>query len=286
MGALDITLHSTGGVVPAAKEFDGVHEGLLDIGNSCTTYWVDKFGPVANLFTYTIGGLSPAESMLWHMVEGTDLLRQLTAEYNVEYMDGCTLAPEMFLAMKVPLNSLADLKGKKIRTTGDDGVCLSRMGATVVFLSGAELMEAALRGIIDGFQWGSPCSDYSIATYDVIKYNYLSPARQPTEWMAVMFNKKTWAELPDGLKVMITEMTKGMAWNQYKEITQMDIVAIEKFKEKGVTMAPIPQDIELELARQAEILYAENSAKDPFYKQVYDSIRKFREAYREGWPRL
>jgi len=287
-GALDITVFPAGAVVPALQEFDGVDKDLIDIGTTCTMYWVDKFGPVANLFTYQIGGLSPAESFIWHMQEGNKFLQDMSDQgaYNVQFIGGIITTPEMFLAMATPLKSLADLKGLKIRTAGDDGVCFSKMGVSVVMLPSAEVVDNLLKGIIDGCQISSPAMDYSYHTYEAVKYNYLGPVRQPCEWLPVMVSKKTWATLPDSLKVMITEMTKGAAWNYYSHMSQADLVAVEAFRAKGVSMEMIPKDIEDELVRQADILYADNSAKDPAYKKVYDSIKTFQKTYRDTWPRM
>lgn len=263
-------------------------KGLIDIGTTCTMYWVDKFGTVANLFTYQIAGLSPAEMFIWHMVEGTKFLQEIIdkGNYNVQCIGGIITVPEMFLAMGKPLKSLADLKGRKIRTAGDDGVCFTRMGVSVVFLPSAEIIDNMLKGIIDGFQMSSPAMDYSYHTYEAVKYNYLSPVRQPCEWLPILINKKTWAGLPDSLKVLLTEMGKGAAWNYYARMSQKDLVAVKAFRDKGVSVEPIPKDIETELVRQAEILYAEYCAKDAAYKKVYDSIKNFQKTYRDTWPRM
>lgn len=287
-GTMEITVHPAGAVIPGTQEFDGVDKGLIDIGTTCTMYWVDKFGTVANLFTYQIAGLSPAEMFIWHMVEGSAFLQEIidAGGYNVQFIGGIITTPEMFLAMAEPLKSLADLKGKKIRTAGDDGVCFSKMGVSVVFLPSAEIIDNMLKGIIDGCQISSPAMDYSYHSYEAVNHNYLSPVRQPCEWLPIMVNKKTWAALPDGLKVMLTEMGKAAAWNYYAHMSQADLVAVEAFREKGVTVEPIPKDIEDELVKQADILYAEYSAKDPAYKKVYDSIKTFQKTYRDTWPRM
>lgn len=287
-GALEITVYPAGAVVPALQEFDGVDKGLIDIGTTCTMYWVDRFGTVANLFTYQIGGLSPAEMYIWHTVEGSKMLQEIIdkGNYNVQCIGGIITTPEMFLAMAKPLKSLADLKGKKIRTAGDDGVCFTKMGVSVVMLPSAEIIDNMLKGIIDGCQISSPAMDYSYHSYEAVKYNYLSPIRQPCEWLPILVNKKTWAGLPDSLKVLLTEMGKGAAWNYYSRMSQKDLVAVTAFREKGVSVEPIPKDIEDELVRQAGILYADYCAKDPAYKKVYDSIKNFQKTYRDTWPRM
>lgn len=287
-GALDITVFPSGAVIPGTQEFDGVDKGLIDIGTTCTMYWVDKFGPAANLFTYQIGGLSPSEMVMWHTIEGDKFLQDMIDKggYNVQFIGGIVTVPEMFLFMKSPLKSLADLRGKKIRTAGDDGVCFSKMGVSVVFMNSADVVDALLKGIIDGGQLSSPAMDYSLLTYEAIKYNYLGPVRQPCEWLPIMVNKKVWASLPDSLKVLLTEMGKGASWNYYIHMTQADLVALKAFVDKGVSTVTIPKDIEDELVKQAGILYADNCAKDPAYKKLYDSIFNFQKTYRATWPRM
>jgi len=121
--------------------------------------------------------------VMWHTIEGDKFLQDMIDKggYNVQFIGGIVTVPEMFLFMKSPLKSLADLRGKKIRTAGDDGVCFSKMGVSVVFMNSADVVDALLKGIIDGGQLSSPAMDYSLLTYEAIKYNYLGPVRQPCE---------------------------------------------------------------------------------------------------------
>jgi TRAP-type mannitol/chloroaromatic compound transport system substrate-binding protein len=69
-------------------------------------------------------------------------------------------------------------------------------------------------------------------------------------------------------------------------MTQADLVAIKAFGEKGVSMEPVPKDIENELVKQATTLYADYCAKDPAYKKVYDSFMNFMNTYRANWVRM
>jgi len=285
MGALDITLFAGGAVVPGTKEFDGIDQGLIEIASTCTMYWLDRW-VASGLFTYTVGGLSSAESMLWHMQEGIPLLNEMAKDSNALFIGGIVTTPEVFLSMKVPLKTVADVKGKKIRAAGDGGILLSKMGASVVMMPGGEVYEALQRGVIDGTELSSPGYDYSQATYEVIKYQYLSPVRQPCEWLPIIVNKKFWAGLPDGLKMLITEMGKGSSWNYYNKMAQADLIAVLKVKEKGVAVESIPKDIESEMSRLADAYYSEQAGKDAFFKKVFTSMSTFQKTYRDTWSRM
>lgn len=286
-GRLVLKPQPAGGIVPATKEFDGVHGGSLDYALTAVTYWMDKF-PAAGLFTFTIGGLSPVEQMLWHLQGGgNDLLQRMIKDYNVITVPGFIGSPEIFLSTTKPLKTLADVKGLKIRTAGDDGVCFTKMGASVVSMPPGEVYEGMKRGVIDAFQLSTPAVDYSMAMHEVVKNIYLSPVRQPSEYHAYLFNKDVWNnKLPADLKVLIQDAILAEAWQYYALITKLDRVAVEKYRAYGVTVAPIPKEIEDEMVKQAEALYAERSAKDAFYAEVLKSMRDFQKAVKEFFPRL
>jgi TRAP-type mannitol/chloroaromatic compound transport system substrate-binding protein len=179
-GRLDIDHHAGGEVAPIMQELDGIDTGLIDLASSCTMYWMDRFGPATNLFTYQIGGLSPTEQYMWMQVEGLDLLNEMVEDYNVEVIGGWITVPEIFINTNRELNGPEDIQGLKLRTAGDDGTIFNEMGASVVTLGTTETYEAAQRGVIDGFQLSSPGFDYSIASYEVIDYVYLGAVRQPS----------------------------------------------------------------------------------------------------------
>lgn len=285
-GRLVLKMHPGGGIVPAAKEFDGVDSRALDYGLSAFVYWMDKF-PTAGMFTFTIGGLSPIEMYLWFATgEGNELAQRMVEGYNVVILPGQIGAPEIFLSSSKPVDSLADIKGLKIRTAGDDGVCFSEMGASVVFTPSGEIYENMQRGVIDAFQCSSPAVDWSMSLQEVADYIYLSPVRQPCEHNAYQINADAWAELPDDLKVLVKDMFMAEAWRYYGFITREDTVAVQQYKDYGCVVEPMAKDVEDEMVRQANILYEERAAEDPFYAEVLESWREYQKAIRAAYPRL
>jgi len=288
-GRLKVTpTHGAGEVVPGLKELDGIHEGVLDMASTCTMYWMDRFGPACNLFTYQIGGLSPTEQWMWSQLEGAALLTEMCADYNVKFIEESAYLcpPECFLGTKPQLKTPADLKGLKLRTAGDAGVVFTEMGASVCLLSPAEVYESIMRGVLDGYQLSSPGYDYSQAMYEVVDYLYLGPSRQPCEWFPIMVNPDSWAELPDDMKRILIAETHRWGYDHYGMRMQEDLVAVPAFREKGVSVEMIPKAIEDEVNDRAKVIYADRSAKDPFFKKVYESIEAFKIAYRDAWQRL
>jgi len=278
--------HAGGEIVPSMVELDGVHEGLLDFATTCTMYWMDRFGPACNLFTYQIAGLSPTEQFFWMQFEGLDLLREMTSDYNVVWGPGFQTVPEAFLGSKEAITGPADIKGLKIRTAGDDGKIFTEMGASVVTLSTEETYDSLMRGVLDAYQLSSPGYDYSIAMYEVVDHLYVGSARQPQEWQPQMWNADTWNEFPDDLKKICYEMGAAAGMNYYRFMVGEDLRTVPLWEEKGVPLEFIPQSVSDEVVRRAGILYAERAAADPFFDKVYKSIENFKTKVRSTWQRM
>ncbi len=286
-GRLEIILNAHGSVVPGAKEFDGVDSGALDYGNVAPSYLVDKW-PAANPLAYMVGGLTGMEYALWMWVGGgNEIVNKMIAGKNIKMLTNALVTPpEVFLQSKKELKSVADIKGLKIRTTGDDGEIFTTMGASVIFLPGGEVYQALQRGVIDATQLSTPAVDWTFALHEVCKYEYLSPVRQPTDPTWVFVHPKKWAELTDDLKKIVEEVHYSQGYRWYARLTQEDLIAIQKQKDYGVIVQPIPKDIEDEMIRLAKELYAKKSKEDALYAEVVKSQQAFMDKYRAAWPRL
>jgi TRAP-type mannitol/chloroaromatic compound transport system substrate-binding protein len=285
-GRLVMPPHAGGEIVPSMVELDGINEGVLDFATTCTMYWMDRFGPACNLFTYQISGLSPTEQFFWMQNEGIALLKEMTADYNVVWGPGFQTVPELFISSKKELKTPADIKGMKLRTAGDDGKIFTEMGASVVTLSTEETYESLMRGVLDGYQLSSPGYDYSVAMYEVVDYMYVGSVRQPQEWQPQMWNADTWNEFPDDIKKMITEMGAAAAMNYYRFMVNFDLEAIPLLRETGTNVEFIPKAIEEDFVARAEDLYAGYAAADPFFDKVYKSIWNFKDLVRTTWQRM
>ena len=114
----------------------------------------------------------------------------------------------------------------------------------------------------------------------------MSPARQPTDMYILYVNKEAWAELPDDLKIILTEVgwaegIKHFGLGSY-ELTQASPI----WEAAGANIAPIPKDVEDAVVQSALEFYAEQSASDPFFKKTMESLQAWRDAYNKVLPRL
>jgi len=227
------------------------------------------------------------EKLIWYTEGGgAELAEKMLEGYKVKLSLDILLPPEIFLWSNKPLRTVADLKGLKIRTAGDDGAMFSEMGASVVFIPGGEVYEAMKRGVIDAFQLSCPAVDWTLGAHEVAKYCYLSPVRQPAEFRCNLVNADDWTKLPDNLKKLVEDEGMAEAMRYYAEATQRDKEALIKMKEYGTIIEPASEEIVAELLRQAKIFYDKKAAEDPLSAEVINSLREFKKVYRELYQRL
>jgi TRAP-type mannitol/chloroaromatic compound transport system substrate-binding protein len=285
-GRLVWQIYPAGALVEATKEFDGVHGGILEAGTGAASYWRDKF-LAAGLFTFTVAGLSPMESLYWFETGGgKELLHRMIAGYDVQCFSGEITPPEIFLQSTKPLDTLDDIKGLKIRTAGDDGEIFDRMGASAIFLPAGEIYESLQRGVIDAAQLSTPALDWSFGMQEVADYLYLSGVRQPADWTLFFVKKSEFEALPDDLKRIVEAEMAALTPRFYAWLMTEDIKAMENFIAYGTNIAPASREIVDELARQARIFYEEKAAEDVFFAEVINSIWDFQDLYRATWERL
>jgi len=265
-----------GAIVPPTKEFDGVLKGTIDAGIMAHCFNAPWF-PQSGLFFQVVGGMRTPVYMMWfEQGGGHKLAARMWATLGVVYV-GTPLfhPPEIWCHSSKPLNSLADLKGFKMRAAGDAAAVLARMGATPVFLAPPEIYESQARGVTDGLEYGGLHVNWDFGFHEIAKYIYLSSSRAPSATSGFAVREDVWAELPPDLQKIVGDACRVIALRGYAEELVLDYEAYKKYVEYGVKVRPLPEDIEQEMLSVAEAYYDEESAKDPFYAEVIQSQRDF-----------
>jgi len=287
-GQLEMKPFGGGTVVPSIEEFDGVDSGVLDFALNNSFYWMNHF-PAAGLFAYRTGGMAPMEFLTWlNTGGGAELMQEMVDGYNVHVITGggnlCT--PEIFLSSETELKTAADIDGLKVRAGGDGGEVLSKMGASVVLFPSDEIYESMQRGVIDAYECSNPTVNWSMGMQEVGKYVYLSGCRQPMEYLPFFFNNDVWESLTPEMQKLIEEITRAGAVRLYTELVKADTESLQMMKDYGNEVLFLPAEIEQALESTAEGVYAEKTASDAFYKQVFDSQLSFQQQLRQSFNRL
>jgi len=274
-GRLVIDLLDGGAIVPMGKEIDGLLDGSLDCALTPYGFTMHLF-PVAEVFADVVGGLSPSQFMYWYtegVGEGHDLATEMYAQEGVHLIHTSIITTsELWAHSSVPIESLDDIDGLKMRCAGAGGEILARMGAATTYVPGAEIYESMQRGVIDAFEYDSATPNWNMGFQEVADYVYVGATRAPSAVTAIFAAEDTWAELPDDLRKICVEAARAMMPRYLSYLIASDGAHLQEFKNYGCDVRPIPDEINIALVKEAKEFFKEKSAGDPFYAKTYDSM--------------
>jgi TRAP-type mannitol/chloroaromatic compound transport system substrate-binding protein len=146
------------------------------------------------------------------------------------------------------------------------------MGASTVFMPGAEIYESMQRGVINAFEYGGSTSAEDMGFSEVFKYVYLSLSRAPADMAGFECRIDKWQALPDDLKQVLKRAIESEAWGYYDDELVKAAPVRETWRQKGIPVEPLPKVIEDAFLAEAQKFYEEKmQTADDFYKKVLQS---------------
>ena len=214
-GRIKIDVYAGGTLTKAPECYEGVVNGISDIGMSCLAYTRGRF-PLMEGVDLPLGY---PDGKTASRVANEIARKHKPAELaDTELMYFHAHGPGI-LASKKPVKSLDDLKGLKVRATGLSSKIVQSLGGTPVGMPQPETYEALLKGVVDatfcpietlkGWKQGEVID--CITDTSVIGY---------TTAMFVVMNKDVWAKLPADVQKIFQEVNAewvgkhGEAWDQ------------------------------------------------------------------------
>ena len=203
-GEMVIELYYADQLVPTSELFNAMQNGTIDAAQTDD----DSMSSPADVRVF--GGYFPFATRysldvptLFHQF-GLDKIwaesYAAVGDGKVTWLSAGSWDPCCF-ATKSPINSLADLKGKKVYTFPTAGKFLAQFGVVPVTIPYEDAEMALRTGELDGVAWSGITEDYTVGWADATKYfltNSLTGA-----WIGSFFaNTKAWAALPEHLKTL------------------------------------------------------------------------------------
>jgi TRAP-type C4-dicarboxylate transport system substrate-binding protein len=214
-GKVKITIFPAGQLTKAPQCYEGVVNGISDLGMSCFAYTSGRF-PLLEGLDMPLGypdGLT-ASRIATQMVE--KYAPKEVDDVHVLYVHAH--GPGI-LASKKAVSKLEDVKDMKIRGTGVSANIITALGGIPVSMGQQDTYDALQKGVVEatfcpvetlkGWKQGEVIS--SVTDSSVIGY---------TTSMFVVMNKKKWESLPADVQKVFTEVSKewvdkhGQAWDQ------------------------------------------------------------------------
>ncbi|KUO61385.1 MAG: ABC transporter substrate-binding protein [Gracilibacter sp. BRH_c7a] len=146
-GRVKVTSYPAQTLSQADAVYDGVINGISDLGLSCFSYTRGSF-PVLEVFE--LPGITYANSKVASKVawEGIKQLNPQEVQDTKLLMVFTTGPGDLYT--KVPVRSLDDLQGLELRATGLSAKTLEALGATPVAMAQSEAYESLAKGVVKG----------------------------------------------------------------------------------------------------------------------------------------
>ena len=273
-GRLILEPYPSGSLVPAKEIFNAVKRGMIQMGTISPAYIRDQV-EVAGI----AAGLPFAFKNVWecayfHKWLGfEDMIKAGAAEHGVFYSTDKVYPTE--LVLKKPVESLADFKGLKLRSSGVLQVFLSSLGAAASYLPGGEVYPSLASGVIDGAHWGAAQGAYSMKLYDVCKYHLL-PGLNIAGTDAFVVNQKAIDKLPADIQEIFYFSLEEQFWKRTNQYIYLEAIVLAKaVKEKGVTVLNLPPEEQKKITVIAQEMWEKEGEKGPEAAKALQMLKDY-----------
>lgn len=279
-GRLEIKFFSGGSLMPSFEVFDAVSNGLVEAAGDWPNYWAGKAKVFDTLGSYPMG-LTPIDYLVWiHDGGGREIYEEAYGKFGMMYLVTGVTPMESGLRSNKPIKSIADLKGMKIRMSGQmQGMLLKDLDAAQVAMAGQEIYQAMQKGTIDACEFSSPSADWGMGLGEVSKYWAVPGWHQPASVMGVMINKKVWDSLDQDLQEDIRYAAKAATLEFLTKQYYDTIAFTQKFIDKGVEINSYPQEDLDRVQQLIDVHTAEVAKTDPMFKKSIESQNAYRQAF-------
>ncbi|MBT8098190.1 MAG: TRAP transporter substrate-binding protein [Gammaproteobacteria bacterium] len=278
-GRLQIKVYGGGELVPAFEVFDAVSRGTVECGHDASYYHKGKVA-AAQYFTSMPFGMNCHELYGWlYYGGGLELWRELYEPFDLVPFPCGNTGVQMGGWFNKEINSVADLKGLKMRIPGLGGEVIRRAGATPVTMPGSEIFTSLQTGAIDASEWVGPYNDLSFGLHKAAKYYYYPGWQEPGAGLEFVVNKSAWDSLPADLQGIVDLAAQATTTDMMAEFTHGNALALQEIsKNPEVDVRPFPDDV-LKLLRSITAeLVDEMTADSEINARIRDSYYGFFDA--------
>ena len=255
-GRVKITLYPGGSLTKAPQCYEGVVNGISDIGMSCFAYTRGRFPLLEGLdlpLGYPNGLIA------------TRLATEMVMKYKPEEVSDTHVlyihahGPGI-LASKKPVRTVDDMKGLKVRATGLSSKIVESLGGVPVGMSQPETYEALQKGVVEA----TLCPIETLKgrkQAEVIDYVTDTSVVGYTTAMFVVMNLDKWNSLPQDIQEVFNQVNSewvdkhGQAWDQADAEGRALVEELDK------RMMPLPKEEQLRWIKAVQPLLDEYVSK-------------------------
>ena len=246
-GRVTVRIFWADSLVKGVDMLVGTGQGLTDVGVSTVGYYPGQL-PLSTVLElpYVTERVDAAMRAMNEAYASFEPLREEFESHNVRLLTFVP-APAGIIGTKVPVHSVDDLKGLKLRGFGVINLSLEKLGATGVAVPINELYVALQRGVVDGWSGTHAESAVALKFYEVTKY-MTNPAMGNFAAVHMVVNKDVWDGLPPDIQQIVQEVTDEYISKATQDFLDNNGKLVDVLLENGVEFYHLPPE-ELERIR-------------------------------------
>ncbi|MFN3657952.1 MAG: TRAP transporter substrate-binding protein [Pseudolabrys sp.] len=282
-GKFQIQAFAAGEIVPGLQVLDAVQNGTVEMGHSAQYYYIGK-DPTWALFCSVPFGPNARQQNAWfYAADGQKLLDEFSAKYNSKCISMGNTGCQMGGWFRKEIKTVDDLKGLKMRIGGWAGKTMSKLGAIPQQIAAGDIYPALEKGTIDAAEWVGPYDDEKLGFYKVAKYYYYPGWWEGGTPNHLIINLEKWNALPKSYKAIIEAAAAHASIEETARYDARNPEALRRLLAQGVQLRPFSQEIMEACLKASNEVNAEESAKNPNYKKVLESLMTFRNTEYLWW---
>jgi TRAP-type mannitol/chloroaromatic compound transport system substrate-binding protein len=265
-----------GEIVPPLQVLDAVQNNTVEMGHTASYYYVGKDMTFGIDCTIPFG-MNARQQNAWVMHGGgLELLRNFFKDYNVVNIPAGNTGTQMGGWWRKEIKTVDDLKGIKFRIgSGLAGAVLAKLGVVPQTIPGGDIYPALEKGTIDAAEWVGPYDDEKLGFYKVAKFYYTPGWWEGQATLSAYVNLGEWEKLPKTYQAILSAAcAEANSWMLAKYDAD-NVAALRRLIAGGTQLRPFSKEILDACYNSAQEFYAETTAKNPKFKTVYESWKKF-----------
>jgi len=274
-GELKVEVLPTKAVVPHRETIDAVANGILDGDLNAVAYFAGR-DPGFSIMGDLIAGYDTPDQVQAFCMHGggKEVLQKLYDKIlpGKIHVVGCSPYTKEALVSKVPIRSVEDFKGVKIRSPeGLAAEVFKRAGASPTSLPFSEVYTSLEKGIVDAADASSYVNNDASGMHKVAKYP-LYPGIHSMAMLQFIVNKSLWDKMSEAERSMLEVWYYAAytAMRREADLQDRDLVARDKAA-GDLTIINWPQEERDKFRQIAVGAWKDTAAQSPIAQEALDA---------------
>lgn len=272
-GRIKVEMLPVGAIVEYNETLDAIGSGILDGHITDSSYFTGKDAAFA-LIGNPVGAYSSPEELRAFFNEGggTELYNEILEPYGVHFIGPAAQTAEA-IPSDVPIDSVADLKGVKMRAPeGMVQSAFAAAGAAPVNLPQSEVFTSLDKGVISAADATTLATNDSMGLHDVARHP-IWPGFHSLPLNEVSITKATWDSMSEEDRQILTESVEWYAETLAERIRAKDEEVAAKLREReDVTIHTWSEEAKKEFRQIAQDQWQGYAERSENAQKVYEAL--------------